>query len=93
MGCCDLVVVASVVVFVFVFAFFFIFLFLFFDSVVFSGSGGDGFGGLLVVLAVGLMEREEERSVKCILYYYLMVDLYYFNGLNLKIEMSCEMSW
>ena len=24
---------------------------------------------------MGLMEREEESSVKCILYYYLMVDL------------------
>ena len=35
---------------------------------------------------MGLMEREEERSVKYILYYYLMVGLYYFNGLNLKVE-------
>ena len=24
--------------------------------------------------------------MKCLLYYYLMVDLNYFNGLNLKIE-------
>ena len=41
--------------------------------VVIAGRGFDG-------------ERWKERSVKCILYYYLIVCLYYFNGLNVKIE-------
>ena len=43
--------------------------------VVIAGRGFDG-------------ERWKERSVKCILYYFLIVCLYYFNRLNVKIKIG-----
>ena len=74
MGCCGSMVAVG--------GFFFPF-----DFVVFSGNGGDGFGGLVVTASRGF---DGQKSVKCLLYYYLMVDLNYFNGLNLKIETEMQ---
>ena len=49
--------------------------FFFFNSMVFSSSGGDGFGGLLVVMVVEIAGRGfdgERRREKCEVYIILL---------------------